>query len=286
MRTLKIGGVPEHFNLPWHMAIEDQMFEDKNILVEWIDVPEGTGKMNKMLRNNELDLAVILTGGVIKDIANGNPSKIIQLYVSSPLIWGVHVAANSTFKTLADLKHATAAISRFGSGSHVMAHVQASNNGWDTNAMKFNVVNTLDNAVTALQNGEADYFMWEHFTTKPIVDQGIFRRISDFPTPWSCFSIAATPQALSTKKEAINDALTTINLVSKDFKQIPSIDRTLANRYEQKVDDIRDWLSKTQWSQQQISIDEIDRVQKRLFDLNMIQNTLTPTQYISSLSKE
>ena len=27
MKTIKIAGVPEHFNLPWHMCIEDGEFE-------------------------------------------------------------------------------------------------------------------------------------------------------------------------------------------------------------------------------------------------------------------
>ena len=35
----------------------------------------------------ETDIAVILTEGIIKDIAAGNPSKIVQVYVQSPLIW-------------------------------------------------------------------------------------------------------------------------------------------------------------------------------------------------------
>jgi len=101
--TLRIGGVPEHFNLPWHMALEEGMFLKENIHVEWIEFPEGTGAMNKALREKKIDAAVILTGGVIKDIANGNPSKIVQLYVSSPLQWGVHVAANSNFKDISTL---------------------------------------------------------------------------------------------------------------------------------------------------------------------------------------
>jgi hypothetical protein len=45
-----------------------------------------------MLRDGETDIAVILTEGIVKDIVAGNPSKIVQVYVESPLIWGIHVA--------------------------------------------------------------------------------------------------------------------------------------------------------------------------------------------------
>jgi ABC-type nitrate/sulfonate/bicarbonate transport system substrate-binding protein len=270
MKNIRIGGVPEHFNLPWHLALEEGLFLKAGVSVEWIDFPEGTGAMNKALRAKEIDLAVILTGGVIKDIANGNPSKILQLYVSSPLLWGVHVSHDSPFTAIDELQYAKAAISRYGSGSHVMAHVQAKQRGWDTTKLDFEVVNTLENAVETLTNGGADYFMWEHFTTKPIVDSGIFRRLGDFPTPWSCFVIAGNPDAIATKSDEIKIVLDIINQVTRDFKNIPSIDRTLAHRYEQKLEDIQKWLSGTTWSQEQITSEEIYQVQSKLLELQMI----------------
>lgn len=271
MNIIRIGGVPEHFNLPWHLALEEELFQKAGVSVEWIEFPEGTGAMNKALRAKEIDLAVILTGGIIKDIANGNPSKILQLYVSSPLLWGVHVSHHSPFTAIDELQYAKAAISRFGSGSHVMAHVQAKQRGWDTSKLEFEVVNTLENAVDALTEGKADYFMWEHFTTKPIVDAGVFRRLGDFPTPWSCFVIAGTDEAIDKKSNDIQKVLEIINSVTRDFKKIPSIDRTLAHRYEQQLEDIQKWLSGTTWSQEQISSEEINQVQSKLLELQMIE---------------
>ncbi len=279
MIKIRIGGVPEHFNLPWHLAIEDGMFAHHGIDLEWIMFPEGTGAMNKALRNKEIDLAVILTGGIIKDIANGNPSKILQVYVSSPLQWGVHVAANSDFKSIEELENATCAISRYGSGSHVMAHVQAEQRGWDTSKLKFNVINTLEGAIEALTEGTADYFMWEHFTTKPVVDKGIFRRLGDFPTPWSCFVIAGREDFIEAHKASIEIVLDVINTVTADFKKIPSIDRTLANRYEQQLEDIQQWLSMTTWSQKQITDEELSRVQSKIFDLKMIENQIDVNKF-------
>ena len=87
MKSIKIAGVPEHFNLPWHLAIENGDFEKENIDLQWTDVPEGTGKMCQMLRDGSTDIAVILTEGIVKDIVAGNPSKIVQVYVESPLVW-------------------------------------------------------------------------------------------------------------------------------------------------------------------------------------------------------
>lgn len=274
MKTIKIVGVPEHFNLPWQMCIENGEFEDAGINLEWTDIPEGTGKMCQMLRDGETDIAVILTEGIVKDIIAGNQSSIVQVYVKSPLIWGIHVAANSNYKTLSDLKDTKAAISRIGSGSHLMSFVNAQNQGWNTNDLQFEIVNTIDGAVDALTNGNADYFMWERFMTKPLVDNGTFRRVADCPTPWPCFVIAVRNEVLENQPHVISQILDIINATTEEFKLIPSIDRTLASKYNQKLEDIQEWLSLTQWSQKQIDKATLEKVQSQLFSLNIIEKKL------------
>lgn len=274
MKTIKIAGVPEHFNLPWHMCIENGEFEEVGIDLQWTDVPEGTGKMCQMLRDKETDIAVILTEGMVKDIIAGNESKIVQVYVKSPLIWGIHVAANSNFKTLEDLKDKKAAISRFGSGSHLMSFVNAQNQNWDTSKLEFEIVNTIDGAVEALTNENADYFMWERFMTKPLVDKEIFRRIADCPTPWPCFVIAVRNEVLEKQPHVIEQILEIINATTSEFKMIPSIDRMLASKYNQKIDDIQEWLSLTYWSQKQIDKKTLEKVQEQLHSLKIIEKTV------------
>ncbi len=275
MKTIKIAGVPEHFNLPWHLCIEKGEFKAKNIDAVWTDVPEGTGKLCQMLRDGETDMAVILTEGIIKDIAAGNDSKIVQVYVQSPLIWGIHVSAGSTYKTVNDIQHGKVAISRYGSGSHLMAIVNAKNEGWDTNKLKFEIINTLDGAIEALTDDKADYFMWEHFMTKPIVDKGIFRRVGNCPTPWPCFVIAVRNEVLENESEVIGTILDIINKATKEFKHIPNIDSVLATRYTQKIDDIREWLILTEWSQKKLDKNTFEKVQNQLSELNIITQKTT-----------
>ncbi|KQS45817.1 ABC transporter substrate-binding protein [Flavobacterium sp. Leaf359] len=270
MKTIKIAGVPEHFNLPWHLCIENGEFEAQNIDLKWTDVPEGTGKLCQMLRNGETDIAVILTEGIIKDIVSGNPSKIVQVYVQSPLIWGIHVGAASNYRKLSDLKGTKAAISRIGSGSQLMAYVNAHNQGWKTENLQFEIVNTIDGAVEALTAGTADYFMWERFMTKPLVDKGIFRRIADCPTPWPCFVIAVRNEILETQPEIIKTVLEIINQTTEEFKDIPSIDKTLSSRYNQKIEDIQEWLSLTEWSQKTLDDKTLNNVQNQLLELSII----------------
>lgn len=270
MRTIKVGGVPEHFNLPWHLCIDDGKFKENGLDLNWRDFPDGTGAMCKALRNKEIDVAVILTEGIIKDILNGNESVIVQEYIASPLIWGIHVAAQSNYKSLEDLKGQKVAISRYGSGSHLMAYVNAHNLGWDTSQLEFEVVGDIDGAVDALKTGKAGYFMWEHFTTKPLVDNGTFLRIADCPTPWSCFVIAVRKELMESSPAAILTMLKTLNSVTGKFKEIPKIETALANKYKQKVEDIEQWLRITTWSQKQLSVREIQKVQEQLKELDLI----------------
>ena len=275
MKTIKIAGVPEHFNLPWQMCIEDGEFDAVGIELEWTDVPEGTGKMCQMLRDGETDIAVILTEGIIKDIIAGNPSKIVQVYVQSPLIWGIHVAANSNYKTLADLENKKVAISRFGSGSQLMSIVSAENQKWDASKLEFELVNTIDGAVEALTSGKADYFMWERFMTQPLVNNGIFRRIADCPTPWPCFVIAVRNEFLENNPNVIEQILEIINTTTEEFKIIPSIDRTLASKYNQEVEAIQEWLKLTKWSQKQMNTQTFDKIIEQLLKLQIIEKKVS-----------
>lgn len=275
MHVLKIAGVPEHFNYPWQLGIEAGKFENAGIDLKWTNVPEGTGRLCEMLRKAETDVAVILTEGIIKDIIAGNNCSIVQVFVETPLLWGIHVAAGSDYKAVADLKGHNVAISRFGSGSHLMAIVNAKQMGWPTDELSYKVVNTIEGAVEALTEGSADYFMWERFMTKPLVDKGIFRHLEDCPTPWPSFVITVRNGILSKNPEVIKNLLSVINEITKNIKERPTLEEELAARYGQKTDDISEWLSKTEWSQEILNEEMFEKVQHQLFDIGIIDRKTT-----------
>lgn len=284
MKTIKIGGVPEHFNLPWYLTLKNGEYKEKGINLRWKDYYGGTGAMNKALREKKIDLAVILIEGIVTDIVNGNKSRIVQTFVESPLIWGIHVAHNSAFNSVEELKGRKAAISRYGSGSHLMAYINAENHNWNLEKdLKFKVINNLDGAVEALSEGMADYFLWEKFTTKPLVDSKVFRRIGTCPSPWPCFVIAAREDILTTNNSEIKTILEIINKTTYEFKSIPSIDKTLANRYNQELKDIQDWLRITEWSQNLVIEQTIIEVQDKLLALGIIPKKIPYKKIIKRL---
>lgn len=284
MKNVRIGGVPEHFNYAWYLALKQGHFKSHNITVRWNDYFGGTGQMTKALRDGEIDIAVILTEGIIKDITEGSPCKIVQVFVESPLIWGIHVADKSNFKQLSDLKGQRAAISRFGSGSHLMAYVNALELNWSpTSDLEFEVVKDLEGAVEALSNENADYFMWEKFTTKPLVDQQVFRRLGECPTPWPCFVIAVRNEFISNEKETLQAILEVINSITAGFKTIPKIDGIISERYQQKNEDVKNWLALTEWSQKNISLSTVEAVQNQLLKLDIISKKLPYNELVANL---
>jgi ABC-type nitrate/sulfonate/bicarbonate transport system substrate-binding protein len=284
MRKVNIGGVPEHFNLAWYLTLKNGEYKAKDINLRWHDYYGGTGDMTKGLRDGDIDIAVILTEGIIKDIIEGNPSRIVQTFVQTPLIWGIHVAEKSKFKSIGDLKGTRAAISRYGSGSHLMAYINAKNNDWDLEKdLKFEVIKNLDGAIKGLTDGNADYFMWEKFTTKPLVDEGTFRRIGDCPSPWPCFVIAVREEFIKTNEKDLETILEIINRTTSSFKSIPNIDNTIATRYEQELEDVQEWLSLTEWSQDVIDEKTIKEIQNQLFELNIIPEKVSYSKLIHEL---
>lgn len=282
MKDFRIGGVPEHFNFPWYLTLRNKVYDNEGINLRWKDYYGGTGEMCMALREKEIDMAVILTEGIVRDIIQGNECKIIQVFIKSPLLWGIHVADNSEYQNIDELKGTDAAISRYGSGSHLMAYVNAENLGWDIEQdLHFKEIKNLNGALNGLPNGSGDYFMWEKFTTKPYVDEGPLRRIGECPTPWPCFVIAVRNEVLSNNRDSIMKILDIINQETVKFKNIPEIDQILANRYDQKLEDIQEWLSVTEWSQENISTEELNRVQNKLLQLNLIDKIVPEKDLIN-----
>lgn len=273
MIHVNVGGVPEHFNLAWHLAIEQGEFSRKGIQVHWSDVPGGTGAMCTALRNGELDIAIALTEGMIADIVQGNPSRIVQYYVNSPLRWGIYVAATSTIQSVEEMKGLKYAISRYQSGSHLMAYVHAAKCGFELKAEDFVVVGNLDGARNALKNKEAQLFLWEKYTTKPLVDSGEFRMIGECATPWPCFVIAISNRFIAEHESALKEILSIINLSCLVLQNNSEAPQLIAQRYGIREADALQWFRELEYA----CVPEIGEEQLRQIFLNLLNLKIIPT---------
>lgn len=245
---IRLGGVPEHFNLPIHLAKEQGEFLARGVDLDWTTFKGGTGQMTKALRNNEVDACILLTEGIIKDIIQGNEAKIVSIYVNTPLTWGIHTGVTNPLKNHHEIYDKQYAISRFGSGSHLMAIVDANSQEKEIKESQFEIIRNLDGALESLSNGETDVFYWEKYTTKPYVDQGILRRIGEFVTPWPCFVIAVRNEMLEKEPEAVTRMLRIIHDRCDRFMYQKDAIDLVADRYDQKPKDVERWFHSTEWA--------------------------------------
>ncbi len=274
--VLNIGGVPEHFNLPWHLCMEEGRFDSIGVKVNWTDFPGGTGAMTRELRHGSLDVALVLTEGMIADICLGNKSKIVCFYTDSPLIWGVHTTAYNKFEVVKDVIPPIFAISRWGSGSHLMAYVFAKNQGWNPKtAISFKVVSNLDGARESLGNKTSNLFMWERFTTKPFVDSGELKHLTNQATPWPCFVVAARNKVLRDHQDKLNEVIQIVLDRAQALKQDPQATQIIAERYKLKQEDVAIWLNSTEWAKSMDTKNDIvEECLNTLEELEIVKNPL------------
>ena len=213
--ALRIGYVPEHYLLPLHLTTFP-------FPVTLVPCASGTGQMITMLRNNEVDLAIGLTEGWVAGLLSSSSSSpkdkgysIVGSWVSTPLRWAIVTGSTRPkINSVADLtSNRRVGVSRMGSGSHIMAFVLAEQEGWlkeqessstsstDLTPVPVGPFADLRAGVNNSPEGEkakADFFMWEHFTTKPywtsssISSKPPLKHVGEIWTPWPSWHIAAS----------------------------------------------------------------------------------------------
>lgn len=243
----RLGGVPEHFNYPWHLAMASGDLDGLDLT--WEDQPGGTGEMVAKLGAGQLDLVSILTEGTVAALADGLAATIIQVYVSSPLRWGIYVPAGSAFEAEAELEGARIAISRYGSGSHLMAYIQARVNGWTIDPAQFVVVGGLQGAVESFAAGETDLFLWDQYMTRPLVDDGAFRQLGVQETPWPSFVLAARNEVLLARTAEVGRVVDAVVAQAAALHDRAGVVEELSERYGLTAETVRAWLEATSFEQ-------------------------------------
>lgn len=245
---IRVGGVPEHYNFPWYSAIEDKDFESVGLNVSWKECWGGTGEMLNDIKEDNLDVIVALTEGVVKNILAEHNMKIIHVYVTSPLVWGVHTHFTSHLSDLREIQGKKFAISRINSGSHLMSKVHAQQKNFSIPDEDFIIINDIHGARKSLASGETDVFLWEKFTTKPFVDSGEFKRIGEVRTPWPCFVVAASTNFLENHQDELELMLEV--LLSKVDELLDNLDteQRIAQKFGLKVEDVELWFRDVRWN--------------------------------------
>jgi sulfonate transport system substrate-binding protein len=218
---VNVGGVHEYTNLPFIYGIMNQFFRKVGIILRWVPYPSGSAPLAAALAKGTIHLAVILTDSVIKSIAEGSPLTIISPFADNPLKWLFHVNGKSSISREEDIKGKVFAISRFGSGGHLIALAWARRNNVILTKENFLEVGDINGAEKALAENHDLVFPWEGVTTYHLVESGLFKVVhteESLPQP---FCIACSKYLASNDPENLREILRVIHHCIVEISQLP-----------------------------------------------------------------
>ncbi|KAF2865699.1 hypothetical protein BDV95DRAFT_506279 [Massariosphaeria phaeospora] len=272
---LRIGFVPEHFSTPLEFAKKHY-----GLTSRLLPFPSGTGHMVTALQSGEIDIGIGLTEGWIAALGKAQTAKkdagfkLVGTYVETPLCWAISTGARRDEITgVQDLRGKTAGVSRIGSGSYVMSYVLADEQGWlkpasSTRPFPIEPLNTFANLRDGVNNGTADFFMWEHFTSKKYWDNGQIKRIGQILTPWSSWKIVAVNNLLypanwsangtsPALKEELEEVLVKINKGVSHFEEHKDeAVEYISSKLDYSREDAVEWLPTVQFARDVRGVDK------------------------------
>lgn len=142
--------------------------------------------------------------------------------------------------------------SKIASGSYVMGFVLADTKDWLPNtsgksaqkAAPFDITpfQTFAKLREAVNDNTADFFMWEHFTSKRYYDNGEIKRIGEIYTPWPSWHIVASNEALQ-EREQLEALLKKLNMGIEYFNNHhEEAVRYISTELDYSAEDANEWL--------------------------------------------
>lgn len=146
-----------------------------------------------------------------------------------------------------------------------MGFVLADQHGWlsqshdpdGTTAAPFEVIplSTFESLRRGVNDGTADFFMWEHFTSKRYYDNGEIKKIGEIYTPWSSWKIVATTSLLpnsgsgSGADPRLEEFFEKLNKGTKYFlgHQDEAVEY-ISTELDYSVEDAREWLKTVEFA--------------------------------------
>ena len=93
----------------------------------------------------------------------------------------------------------------------------------------------------AVTDRTADFFMWEHFTSKRYYDNGDIKRIGEIYTPWPSWHIVARPDVIG--DERMDEVLAKINLGIRYLEEHEEeAVQYISTELDYSAEDAKEWL--------------------------------------------
>ncbi|KAI9722928.1 MAG: hypothetical protein M1812_001376 [Candelaria pacifica] len=148
-----------------------------------------------------------------------------------------------------------------------MGFVLADNNGWlnPTSSPPFETIplQTFANLRNAVNSKPpvADFFMWEHFTSKRYYTNKSIKKIGEIYTPWSSWKIVARTELLESSTndgdERLEDMFRAIDKGVKYFRENveESVDY-ISSELDYSREDAREWLGTVEFADRVRGVEE------------------------------
>jgi len=237
--------------------------------------------MTSLLNEDKLDLAILLTEGMVASCVKGNKARIVKVFVNSSLEWGVHTLADRQIDFSGD-DPITFAVSRLGSGSHLMALLYAKKKGISQERLQFKEVGSLDGAMKAFEEGTVQAFLWERFTTEPYCEIHGIQRTDSIYTPWPCFVAAVRPDFYEQHQQKLAAIFEGVFQQALQLKANPEAIAVIADRYDLSELSVREWYGKVEWGNgENLSIQEVEKVVQHLHEVgNIVSSEVLPREVL------
>jgi hypothetical protein len=165
----------------------------------------------------------------------------------------------------------------------LMALVLAGREGWDPSSLTFHTVGNMYGAKNAMDAGDEGIFLWEKYTTAPMVKNGTMKLIGEVPSPWPCFVLVATEKALKEFGTLIYELRDRVYQISERLMQEADTIDALASSYELDKNDITHWRAQTKWcTTASVSRAELDRAMDTMQELGILKSRLALDSFLAS----
>ena len=133
-----------------------------------------------------------------------------------------------------------------------MGFVLADQQSWlSPDPQPFTVIplQTFEHLRAGVNSGEADFFMWEHFTSKKYYDNGSIKKIGEIYTPWPSWHIVARTGLSEEQERGLEEMFEKIDKGVRYFEgnKEESV-RYISGKLDYSASDARAWLKTVRFS--------------------------------------
>lgn len=119
----------------------------------------------------------------------------------------------------------------------------------DTRPFSIIPLQTFAKLREAVNDGSADFFMWEHFTSKRYYDKGEIKRIGEIYTPWPSWHIVASDHALKEQAQ-LEEMIEKLNLGVQYFNgHHEEAVKYISTELDYSAEDAREWLGTVRFAE-------------------------------------